>query len=129
MSEWLQVALIAVGSGGIGGLAGTFFGPKVQDSVAQASERRRHRRELISRWRTGIAELSDELSRVPVLERRKLLYGHVWFRELQGYLRTGSMFGPSSGSRYVVVIEGYDDDPFTELTAEVNRLAREWGVD
>ncbi|MEV6069264.1 hypothetical protein AB0L82_22185 [Nocardia sp. NPDC052001] len=105
----------------IGGGIGSIVGPLIGWNVTKWGDDRKHQRQLIDTWRTGISELAPD-SNIALLS---------WYPSLQGYLPDDLTKALESGygPRTYRVPPETDRNPFApRLITIVNQLEHDWGL-
>jgi len=131
MSE-IWAAVIGGIAGLVTGALGSVIAPWVSWGIEKRREDRKHKRDLIMSWRTGIASIDDEGSDVDGLPRGYLMqhtsryFRTPWYETLRPYL---SEFHRVNFEKNNTSVAGGTPRSLKNLIAgEVDRIEREWGL-
>ncbi|WP_330233975.1 hypothetical protein OHA40_16880 [Nocardia sp. NBC_00508] len=125
MAETIVVALVAGVFALVGGVIGSIGAPWTNWAIQKRKDDRQHQRDLVDKWRNGIAELVSGQE----------ANGLSWYESLRPHLSAEliSKIEPGYGNRVIGIPINPDRDharppEIRELLATVDQLEKEWGL-
>lgn len=100
--------------------------------IAEDKARREYKQKLVTDWRRGLAEVTasyliwDRKSRkLEPAGDEPMLFGQTWFESLRPHLTRSQTPVPGRDDTISSIYEPTDDE---ELSTEIARIEREWGL-
>lgn len=132
MTSGIWAAVIGGIAGLVTGAVSSLIAPWVQWGIEKKREDLRHKRDLITSWRTGIAAIDDKGTDVEGMPKGYLVhktdryFGTPWYETLRPYLPENHR---ANFEKNNVAVGGGTPRSLKNLVAgEVDRIEQEWGL-